>query len=186
MQTIRLSTVPCLSRFSARVATNPVIKSDSAKRAKVNERCRCRTGCLYRCCCRYRRFSGGILVEWRQSNGNAGNERWWKREREREKRERVERAICNTRELRLHRRAHRVNVAASRAQLAGDNEHSKVNTTRRDRLNSPQLFPCNDKAGERYGKSRRFMCAKHTRALKNICLIVTSLLSARTWKEINL
>jgi len=60
-----------------------------------------------------------------------------KRERERE-RERArewgeERAA--TRELRRAARLHaqtcarRVNVAASRAQLASDNEHSKVNTT---------------------------------------------------------
>lgn len=95
----------CLSRSSARAATNPVIKSDSAKRAKVNERCRCRTGCLYRRRCNYRRFSGGIGSEGSQIGLQETNDD--EREREQEKRER---AICNTRELRLHKRAPRINV----------------------------------------------------------------------------
>lgn len=41
----------------------------------------------------------------------------------------------------LHRRAHRVNVAASRAQLASDNEHSKVNTATKGSGQTRLSFP---------------------------------------------
>jgi len=58
--------------------------------------------------------------------------------------ERAERATCATHELCstwLHRRAHRVNVAASRAQLASDNEHSKVNTATKGSGQTRLSFP---------------------------------------------
>lgn len=56
-------------------------------------------------------------------------------------------------------RAHRVNVAASRAQLASDNEHSKVNMTTKgsSKPTSAFLHTCG-KPCKRYGKSRIGLC----------------------------
>lgn len=128
-QPLRVCHVPLRAR--APRCANPVIKSEFVKRtAKVNERCRCQ----------HWLSTASVLPpsifwwhwQW-ERNGNAGRQSR-KGEIEVVKGERKEQPATW-----LHRRAHRANVAASRAQLASDNEHSKVNTTTKAELAS--IFP---------------------------------------------